>query len=135
MITIIINKIQQLKESTKNWSHYSPEMKDYGFNMVEVRQGAKTMSQPMKMLAAELKEKNIIYNNNPVLKWCLSNTSIKTDENERIKNECWENFQKFLNENIDKSIDNEHISSTFEIIRKIYFEDYIIINNVTKENL
>ena len=43
------------------------------------------MSQPMKMLAAELKEKNIIYNNNPVLKWCLSNTSIKTDENENIR--------------------------------------------------
>lgn len=59
---------------------------------------------------------------------------IKTDENERIKNECWENFQKFFNENIDKSIDNEHISSTFELIRKIYFEDYTIINNVTKEN-
>lgn len=68
-----------------NSQYWTIEMKDYGFNMVEVRQGAKTMSQPMKMLGAELKEKKVVYNNNPVLKWCLSNTSIKTDENENIR--------------------------------------------------
>lgn len=60
---------------------------------------------------------------------------IETTENEHIKNEYWERFRKFLNENIDKSIDNEHISTAFEIIRKIYFNDYIVIDNVTKENL
>ena len=33
------------------------EMKEQGFNMVEVRQGAKTMSNPMKQLEADLIEK------------------------------------------------------------------------------
>lgn len=68
-----------------NSQYWTKEMQDYGFTMKEVRQGAKTMSQPMKLLGAELQSKTINYNNNPVLKWCLSNTSIKTDENENIR--------------------------------------------------
>ena len=60
-------------------------MKEYGFDMLEVRQGAKTMSQPMKQLKADLIDKKINYNNNPILKWCLSNMSIKQDENENIR--------------------------------------------------
>lgn len=66
-------------------SYWAEEMKEYGFDLVEVRQGAKTMSQPMKELKAELKDKNINYNNNPILKWCLSNLSIKADENDNIR--------------------------------------------------
>ena len=68
-----------------NSQYWTKEMVDYGFNMEEVRQGAKTMSQPMKLLGGDLKGKLINYNNNPVLKWCLTNTSIKTDENENIR--------------------------------------------------
>ena len=75
------------------WIGYDPwntqcwveEMKDYGFEMVEVRQGAKTMSNPMKQLEADLIEKNVNYNNNPVLKWCLCNTAVKRDENDNIR--------------------------------------------------
>jgi phage terminase large subunit-like protein len=68
-----------------NSQYWLKEMQEHGFEMVEVRQGAKTMSQPMKMLGADIKAKKINYNNNPVLKWCLTNTSIKTDENENIR--------------------------------------------------
>lgn len=68
-----------------NTQYWVEEMKDYGFEMVEVRQGAKTMSNPMKQLEADLIEKNVIYNNNPVLKWCLCNTSVKRDENDNIR--------------------------------------------------
>ena len=53
--------------------------------MVEVRQGAKTMSTPMKNMKADLIDKKINYNNNPILKWCLSNTTIKMDSNENIQ--------------------------------------------------
>ena len=60
-------------------------MKEYGFDMVEVRQGAKTFSTPMKQLKADLIDKKINYNNNPMTKWCLLNTSIKTDENDNIR--------------------------------------------------
>ena len=60
-------------------------MKGYGFDMVEVRQGAKTMSEPMKELKALLSDKQINYNNNPILKWCLSNMSVKADDNNNIR--------------------------------------------------
>lgn len=66
-------------------SYWCNEMQEYGFDMVEVRQGAKTMSTPMKQLKADLIDKKINYNNNPILKWCLSNLAIKTDENENIR--------------------------------------------------
>lgn len=53
--------------------------------MVEIRQGAKTMSNPMKQLEADLIEKKINYNNNPILKWCLLNTAVKRDDNDNIR--------------------------------------------------
>lgn len=68
-----------------NTQYWVEEMKEYGFEMVEVRQGAKTMSNPMKQLEADLIEKNVNYNNNPVLKWCLCNTSVKRDDNDNIR--------------------------------------------------
>ena len=68
-----------------NTQYWVEEMKEYGFEMVEVRQGAKTMSNPMKQLEADLIEKNVNYNNNPILKWCLCNTSVKRDENDNIR--------------------------------------------------
>lgn len=70
-----------------SWSaqYWKDEMTAYGFDMVEVRQGAKTMSAPMKQLKADLNDKIVIYDNNPILKWCLSNMSIKADENENIR--------------------------------------------------
>lgn len=65
--------------------YWIEEMKDYGFNMDQVIQGAKTMSNPMKELEADLKEKKVNYNNNPILKWCLLNTSIEIDKNDNIR--------------------------------------------------
>lgn len=60
-------------------------MKQNGFDMVEVRQGAKIFSTPMKQMKADLIDKKINYNNNPILKWCLSNVAVKEDDNENIR--------------------------------------------------
>jgi phage terminase large subunit-like protein len=68
-----------------NTQYWVEEMKEQGFEMIEVRQGAKTMSNPMKQLEADLIEKNINYNNNPILKWCLCNTAVKRDENDNMR--------------------------------------------------
>jgi phage terminase large subunit-like protein len=75
------------------WVYYDPwnsnywiqEMKDMGFDMQECRQGYKTLSQPMKELEADLRAHLINYNNNPILKWCLTNTSVKRDDNDNIR--------------------------------------------------
>lgn len=46
--------------------------------MEKVVQGPITWTAPMKELGAMLTDKVINYNNNPILKWCLSNTGVKT---------------------------------------------------------
>ncbi len=68
-----------------NTQYWVEEMKNYGFEMYEVRQGAKTMSNPMKQLEADLMDKIVNYNNNPILEWCLLNTSVKRDDNDNIR--------------------------------------------------
>lgn len=66
-----------------SWSarYWVEEMEANGFNMVKCIQGARTMSIPMQNLAADLQAKRVIYNNNPILKWCLSNTCVEEDRN------------------------------------------------------
>ena len=86
-------KMHKENDISALWIGYDPwgstywinEMKEEGFEMEEVIQGAKTMSNPMKQLAADLKEKKVNYNNNPITKWCLLNTSIKVDDNDNIR--------------------------------------------------
>ena len=69
------------------WSatYWVEEMKATGFTeMKGVAQGAKTLSLPMQFLGADLQAKKINYNNNPVLRWCLSNTGVQEDRNGNI---------------------------------------------------
>jgi len=49
-----------------------------------VIQGKKTLSSPMHNLGADTSAHRVIYNNNPILKWCLTNVSIDTDVNGNI---------------------------------------------------
>ena len=81
------NDLRPLYVGYDSWNaeYWKIEMAGLGFNMVEVRQGAKTMSTPMKVMKADLIDKKINYNNNPILKWCLSNTIVKMDSNENIQ--------------------------------------------------
>ena len=59
---------------------------EFGKNaMIPVRQGTITLSDPMKNLAADFKAKRIVYDNNPIMKWCLINTEVKTDINGNIQ--------------------------------------------------
>lgn len=69
-----------------SWSarYWVEEMEGYGFPMVRCIQGAKTLSLPMQNLGADLQAKKVVYNNNPILKWCLTNTGIQEDRNGNI---------------------------------------------------
>lgn len=59
---------------------------EFGKNtMIKVRQGVITLSAPMKSLAADLAANLICYNDNPIDKWCLSNTEVKVDINNNIQ--------------------------------------------------
>lgn len=72
-----------------SWSavYFVEDMQDYfgKASMVPVIQGKKTLSQPMKALGADLENNLIIYNNNPVDKWCLCNTAVDVDKNDNIQ--------------------------------------------------
>lgn len=64
--------------------YWVDEMEQHGFKMIRCIQGAKTLSLPMQQMGADLKAKKINYNNNPILKWCLTNTGVETDRNGNI---------------------------------------------------
>ena len=49
-----------------------------------VIQGAKTFSNPLKRVEAELEAKRINYGNNPIFKWNLSNSAISVDRNDNF---------------------------------------------------
>ncbi|MCI9681404.1 MAG: terminase large subunit [Lachnospiraceae bacterium] len=72
-----------------SWSatYFVEDMCDtFGRTVMEpIIQGKKTLSGPMKSLGADLEKKRIVYNNNPILKWCLANTSIDVDKNDNIQ--------------------------------------------------
>lgn len=54
-------------------------MDEYGFNTEMILQNRFVMSQPMKLVEADLKEQLINYNENPVDRWCFGNASMQID--------------------------------------------------------
>lgn len=68
-----------------NSQYWVKEMEEAGFTMEKIRQGVYTLSEPMKQLEADLKNKKVIYDNNPILKWCFANTQAKVDLNGNIQ--------------------------------------------------
>lgn len=71
-----------------SWSakYWVEDMKSYfgAESMIPVIQGKKTESGPMKKLGADLSSKLIVYDNNPIDKWCLANSAIDEDKNGNI---------------------------------------------------
>jgi len=58
--------------------YWAEEMRDLGFELEKIRQGPFTWTYPMKQLSGQLEEHKVIYQNNPMLRWCLLNTGAKT---------------------------------------------------------
>ncbi len=58
--------------------YWIEEMRDYGFDFEKIRQGPFTWSYPQKRLGGLLEDHKVIYQNNPMLRWCLLNTGVKT---------------------------------------------------------
>lgn len=100
-----------------NAQYWTEEMKINGFQLEEVIQGARTMSAPMKLLASDLESKLINYNNNPILKWCLTNTQIEIDKNENIR--------PVKGKNPKQRIDGTVSLIDAYVILQNHYEDYI----------
>lgn len=103
------------------WSaeYYVEEMKSYfgKDGMEPVIQGKKTLSGPMKRLGRDLESKRINYNNNPILKWCLSNTAVEVDKND--------NIQPVKTSNSRRRIDGTASLLDAYVVLERHYEDYI----------
>lgn len=90
--------IYLFKVGYDGWSatYFVEDMKaQFGSETMEsVIQGKKTLSSPMKNLGADLSSKRIVYNNNPILKWNLTNVAVDVDKNDNIQPMKTSNQQK-----------------------------------------
>lgn len=64
--------------------YWVPQMQETGFDMERIRQGPVTWTYPMKRMEGLFEDKLIIYQNNPMLRWCLSNTAAKSTNKKGI---------------------------------------------------
>lgn len=64
-------------------------------NCYRVRQGAITLSQPMKQLRAEYKAGHVVDDHNPINEWCRMNVQVKPDVNGNIQPDKKMNTPKF----------------------------------------
>ena len=63
----------------------SLRLTDAGLEMMETRQGFKTLSPAMRRLEALIKGRHINHGNDPVLRWMFGNLEVKIDENDNIR--------------------------------------------------
>jgi phage terminase large subunit-like protein len=68
------------------WSavYWTKEMEEFGFTMLRIDQTWGSMSEPMRLVEKDLKKNLIIYNNNPVDKYCLENTAFTINNKQDI---------------------------------------------------
>lgn len=79
--------IKVYKTGYDKWSavYWVKEMEDdYGFECKRVSQEWGSMSEPMKLVEADLKSNLIVYNDNPIDKWCLENTALNMNSKQEI---------------------------------------------------
>ena len=64
--------------------YWVPQMTDLGFEMERIRKGPVTWTYPMKRMKGLFEDHRIVYQNNPILRWCLSNTAAKSSNQRGI---------------------------------------------------
>lgn len=106
-----------------NASQFANDMSELGYEMVEIRQGIRTLGEPCKSFREEAYQGNLFHNNNPVLNWACSNAIIKQDANA--------NFM------LDKSQSSDKIDPLAALINAhvIAIQEPLDINEITSEML
>jgi Phage terminase-like protein, large subunit len=57
---------------------------EYSFDTTKVKQDHGTLSEPYKMLERDLKKHLVVYNNNPIDKFCLENAAIDVNKDQQM---------------------------------------------------
>lgn len=78
--------IRVYKTGYDKWSaiYWVKEMETHGFECKRVDQNFGSMSEPMRLVEKDLKSDLIIYNDNPVDRWCLGNTAFTINNRQDI---------------------------------------------------
>jgi phage terminase large subunit-like protein len=53
--------------------------------MIPIRQGVRTMSDPLKSMKADFRANRFVHNSNPIDMWCMSNAEVRSDINGNIQ--------------------------------------------------
>uniref|UniRef100_UPI002671B773 terminase TerL endonuclease subunit n=1 Tax=Anaerofustis stercorihominis TaxID=214853 RepID=UPI002671B773 len=99
----------------------------YGMDWEIVNQKKETLTNPMRLVEADLKSKLINYNNNPVDKWCFANTCMDID-----KTGTWIKPAKIANQPTRKIDGTAALINLYEIYRR-YRSEFMIGVNARKE--
>ena len=67
--------------------YWVKEMEQYGYDMDKIAQGPITWTYPFKELRGLFEEKRIVFQNNPMLRWCLLNTGVKSLNKDGIESQ------------------------------------------------
>lgn len=74
--------IQEIAFDPWNATYLSVQLAEEGFNLVEMRQGHRTMAEPSKELEALVKSGRFSHGANPVMRWMASNVTVRMDSND-----------------------------------------------------
>lgn len=78
-------KIKEIGFDPWNATKFSTDMQTAGFkNLVEVRQGHKTLSPAMSEVERLILQRRIVNPRHPVMTWCLSNVTVRYDANNNM---------------------------------------------------
>lgn len=77
--------VQDIAFDPWNATQLATQLTSDGFQMVETRQGFKSLSEPSKALEAQIASRAIRHGGHPVMRWMVSNVGKKEDENENIR--------------------------------------------------
>ena len=95
---VLIEWLTELKEDEDLWTYAigvdpwhmdDSTMRDLesfvgSSRVFKIRQGAQTLSQPMKQIKADYAANRIIDNHNPINEWCRMNVMVRSDANSNI---------------------------------------------------
>lgn len=70
--------------ATRIMERLNPTNNANGFQMVEMRQGAKTFNEPAKDLLVHVMTGKLRHGGNPVLRWCADNLVMRSDPNGNV---------------------------------------------------
>jgi phage terminase large subunit-like protein len=67
-------------------SDIAPKLAGEGYQMVEILQGYKHLSEPAQVFEALLRNRRVVHGRaNPLMRWNIENVAVKTDESGRIR--------------------------------------------------